>query len=247
MKSITRLIFIILIVGLVCYGIYYFIRSSTSKNDVSLKPAIISLTLEKPNFLIKGRGLSKVEVWAIPSGVNIIEKDYVQIGFAELGFSDTKEQKWLIPIPREPMLVSEIFAKGFDVSGNLVGKVSLPIAGASDIYRELWLEAPQQSLFLKVGEMGTIGELTVKVVRIVSDSRCPSDVVCIQAGNVVVELEVIKGSKKGVLTIATDDDGKPFEGYFVQILDVLPEAKSNVKIQDKDYIITVSVFKDIKL
>lgn len=247
MKDIMRLIFILLVVGFVCYGIYYVIKSSTEETDSILKPALISMTLEKPNFVIKGRGLGKVEVWAVPTGTSVTESSYVQIGTAELKTVDTKEQLWLIPIPREPLLLTEIFAKGFDEKGNLVGKVSLPISGASDIYRELWLESPQQSLFLKVGEASTLGELTVKVIKVVSDSRCPTDVVCIQAGNVVVELELTKASKKGTLTVATDEDGKPFEGYFVQILDVLPEPKSTVKIAEKDYIITISVLKDVKL
>lgn len=247
MKSITRLIFILIIIGLVSYGIYYVIKTSTNTNEVVLKPAIISLILEKPNFLIKGKGLARVEVWAVPTGTEITESSYIKIGIAELKKVDDKEQVWLIPIPRQPLLLTEIFAKGFDEKGNLVGKVSLPIVGASDIYKELWLEAPQQSLFLKVGESGIAGEVTVKVVKIVSDSRCASDVVCIQAGNVVVELEVTKASKIGKLSIATDEDGKPFEGYFIQIMDVLPEAKSTVKIEEKDYTITVSVLKDVKL
>lgn len=247
MKSIIRLVFVLVILGLVSYGIYYVIKTSTNTNEVVLKPAIVSLILEKPNFLIKGKGLAKVEVWAVPTGTDITESSYIKIGIAELKKVDAKEQVWLIPIPRQPLLLTEIFAKGFDEKGNLVGKVSLPIVGASDIYRELWLEAPQQSLFLKVGESGTAGEVAVKVIKVVSDSRCPSDVVCIQAGNVVVELELTKGSKKTTLSVATDEDGKPFEGYFVQILDVLPEAKSTVKIDEKDYIITISVLKDVKL
>lgn len=248
MKSIIRLIFILLIIGLVCYGIYYVIKSSTEKSETTLKPAIISITLEKPNFIIKGRGLARVEVWAAPTGTGITEESYIKIGVGELKDGvDSKEQVWQIPIPREPLLLTEIFAKGFDEKGNLVGKVSLAIVGASDIYRELWLEAPQQSLFLKVGESGTMGELTIKILKVVSDSRCATDVVCIQAGNVVIEVEVMKGTKKDKLTLASDEDGKPYDGYFLQILDVLPEPKSTVKIDEKDYIITISVLKDVKL
>jgi len=246
MKSIIRLVSVLVIVGLVCWGIYYVIKQSTS-GEVTLKPAITSITLEKPNFVIKGKALSKVDVWAVPTGTGITEKDHRQIGVAALGTIDSKEQRWVIPVPREPMLLTEIYAKGFDEKGNLVGKVTLPITGASDIYRELWLEAPQQSLFLKVGETGKMGELSVKVLRVISDSRCPIDVQCIQAGNTAVEVELTQGTKKSTLSLASDEDGKPYEGYFVQILDVLPEPKSTVKIEEKDYIITLSVLKDVKL
>lgn len=247
MKSIMRLIFIILVVGLVTYGIYYFIKRSTTDEGTVLQPTITSLTLEKPNFVIKGRGLAKVEVWAIPTGTNITEAQHVKIGIAELKTPNAKEQAWLIPIPREPLLLTEIFAKGFDQEGHLVGKVSLPITGASDIYRDLWLEAPQQSLFLKIGEVGTVGDLSVKVLRVVSDSRCPVDVTCIQAGNVVVELELTRGGKTSKLTVASDEDGKPFDDHFIQILDVLPVTRSTTPIAQGDYIITISVLKDVKL
>lgn len=248
MKNIIPTIFIVLIIGLVSYGIFYLIQKSTSDSGQSLNPAITSLTLEKPNFVVKGRGLAKVEVWAIPTGTDITEASYVKIGIAdaELPLS-IGEQRFNIPIPKEPILLTEIFARGFDEKGRLVGKVTLNIKGASDIYRELWLEAPQQTLFLKVGETGTMGELSVKVLRVVSDSRCGTDVVCIQAGKAVIELELSLGTKKSKISIASDEEGKAFEGYFVQIKDVLPEAKSTVEIDEEDYIITIIVLKDVKL
>ncbi|MFM2357730.1 MAG: hypothetical protein RJA61_467, partial [Candidatus Parcubacteria bacterium] len=199
MKNIIPTIFIVLIIGLVSYGIFYLIQKSTGDTGQTLSPALTSLTLEKPNFVVKGRGLAKVEVWAIPTGTDITESSYVKIGIAD-SIVSSGEQRFNIPIPKEPMLLTEIFARGFDDKGRLVGKVSLNIKGASDIYRELWLEAPQQTLFLKVGETGMMGDLSVKVLKVVSDSRCPTDVVCIQAGNVIVQLELALGTKKSAIS-----------------------------------------------
>ncbi len=246
MKTITRTLFILIILGIVVYGIFYLVNHSTKKVE-PLKPAITSLTLEKPNFIIKSRGLANVEVWGIPTGTAVVESSYIKIGIAKVDIVDGKEQRWEIPVPKDPLLLTEIFAKGFDVEGRLVGKAVLPITGASEIYSKIWLEAPQQTLFLKVGESGTMGELTVKVLKVVSDSRCPKDVVCIQAGNVVVELELTLSSKTSKVNVASDEEGKPFEGYFVQVKDVLPETISDTKIPEEEYVITISILKDVKL
>src|SRR6185503_21019058 len=67
--------------------------------------------------------------------------------------------------------------------------------------------------------------LAVKFIGIDSDSRCPSDVACVWAGEVVVRLSVRKDSRTQELSIKSNAS-LPVEGFVVAVLEVLPPRSS---------------------
>jgi len=83
-------------------------------------------------------------------------------------------------------------------------------------------------------------DLTVKFVGIDSDSRCPSDVACVWAGEVVVRLSVRKDSRTKELSIKATQS-LPVDGFSVTVLDVLPPRASSQRIAPADYRVTLKV------
>jgi hypothetical protein len=82
--------------------------------------------------------------------------------------------------------------------------------------------------------------LEVKFVAIDSDSRCPSDVACVWAGEVVVRLAVRKDRRTKELAIKGNQN-LPVEGFVVSVLEVLPPASSSQRIAPADYRVTLKV------
>ncbi|QEE27263.1 hypothetical protein FTW19_04105 [Terriglobus albidus] len=91
--------------------------------------------IEKPNFVVTGTHLSRVEIWSWPTGTGITEPTLV--GKATLTTAPGKHEKWVLRIPPD-LLSTEIFATVFDSTGNEIGKKSLPYQGATALYEALY-------------------------------------------------------------------------------------------------------------
>ena len=83
-------------------------------------------------------------------------------------------------------------------------------------------------------------DLAVKFVAIDSDSRCPSDVACVWAGEVIVRLSVRKDRHTREFAIKGNQN-LPIEGFVVSVLDVLPPPTSSQRIAPADYRVTLKV------
>jgi hypothetical protein len=101
------------------------------------------------------------------------------------------------------------------------------------------LDAPIQ---LAPGESADFdaADLQVKFVGIDSDSRCPSDVACVWAGEVLVRLTLRKDGRTKELGIK-ESQSLPVEGYSVTVLQVLPARKSSQPIPPADYRVTLKL------
>jgi len=101
------------------------------------------------------------------------------------------------------------------------------------------LDAPIQ---LAPGESAYFdaADLQVKFVGIDSDSRCPSDVACVWAGEVLVRLTLRKDGRTKELGIK-ESQSLPVEGYSVTVLQVLPPRKSSQPIPPADYRVTLKL------
>ena len=87
--------------------------------------------------------------------------------------------------------------------------------------------------------------LEVKFVGIDSDSRCPSDVACVWAGEIVVRLTVRKDRRTKELAIK-GNQSLPVDGFVVSVLEVLPPPKSSQRIAPADYRVTLKVTAQTK-
>lgn len=71
-------------------------------------------------------------------------------------------------------------------------------------------------------------------LKVLGDSRCPVDVVCIQAGTVTLRVKLESGGSKQEVDLTI---GNPiaFSGKSVELYEVLPPANSKITISDSEY------------
>lgn len=108
-----------------------------NNNEENLVAGIDSFTIAPPDLVIKGKKLARVEIWAVPTGTGITEKDYTLLGQATRQAAAGGEEVWTFPIPRTTILATEIFAIGYDEQGRKAGKISLPGTGVTALNKAL--------------------------------------------------------------------------------------------------------------
>jgi hypothetical protein len=107
-----------------------------------------------------------------------------------------------------------------------------------------------QEFLVKVGQQLTIADnLRVKFVSVPEDSRCPSDVNCVWAGNAVVTVEFAEGECTTTLRLNTHHNPQSPENakagpYRVKLVKLDPYPRSTQKISAGDYTATLVVTKD---
>jgi hypothetical protein len=110
-------------------------------------------------------------------------------------------------------------------------------------------ETNSDTLSIKLGETITspAGEqLTFK--KLVEDSRCPANAMCIWQGMVTVEMQARVGSKTETFTLTTNpQDPKTWAvvlGYEVTLVNVFPYPGTSVEeVQESDYWVEVTAVK----
>jgi hypothetical protein len=130
----------------------------------------------------------------------------------------------------------------------LLGFETVPNAGAPAN------DEPQvkigQEFLVKVGQQIKIGDdVRVKFVAVPEDSRCPSDVNCVWAGNAVVTVEFTEGQCTTTLRLNTHQSPQTPEDpkvgpYRVKLVKLDPYPRSTQKISAGDYAATLIVTKD---
>jgi len=98
-----------------------------------------SVAVKRPNIVVRGAYLGKVEIWAVPTGTEITENEYALVGNAKRNNDAGRNEIWVLPITcTSPLIPStEVFVKGFDANGNEIGKKSLPYNTLTGIYEAL--------------------------------------------------------------------------------------------------------------
>src|SRR5690606_23464727 len=74
-----------------------------------------------------------------------------------------------------------------------------------------------ESAAIRLGDTAELvkSKISIKVLRVIEDSRCPADANCIWAGNAKLEIEASKGSQKGTFVLNTNGNETvaKFAGY----------------------------------
>lgn len=86
--------------------------------------------------------------------------------------------------------------------------------------------------------------ITVRLVRVGDDSRCPVDVQCVWAGNAVARLALSAGEGSGhevAINTTTDPRSTVFSGYRITLVGLKPAPRSGTTIKPADYIATLEV------
>jgi len=117
-------------------------------------------------------------------------------------------------------------------------------------------EPPKESRAGRLGESLTLGvgesvrvedvDLTIAFQEVASDSRCPKDVTCIQAGEAVVLLALgTEAGEKAVLELGVPPGGSSIEASFhdirITIVELIPQKESGKPIDPATYVATVKV------
>ena len=108
--------------------------------------------------------------------------------------------------------------------------------------------AQGENTTLRVGQQKTTagGKVRVKLISVMEDSRCPTDVDCVWAGNAKVKVRVfVRGGETKTFELNTSgpDKAGQADAYRVQLESLTPGRKSNKNIRQRDYRVTFSINK----
>lgn len=104
-----------------------------------------------------------------------------------------------------------------------------------------------ETVTLKRGQQKSAanGEIILKFISVLEDSRCPTDVNCVWAGNAKVEVLISDnrgGSKKSVMNTTTGGPlGDQHNGWAIYLTSLTPSPKSGKTIKQRSYVATFKV------
>jgi hypothetical protein len=90
---------------------------------------------------------------------------------------------------------------------------------------------------MKIGETVGVGELRLTFRSVEADSRCPTDVVCVWAGDAEIALKIEQGSQAAVAALHTALEPKKTEwnGYTIALVGVSPLRNSTKPTDPAEY------------
>lgn len=94
-------------------------------------------------------------------------------------------------------------------------------------------------------EVTVAGGLKIAFIELVEDSRCPTDVNCIWAGNAKIKVRVTKNGRSKVLELDTLTRGMTpsYGNYQLKLKELTPKPRSNIRINRNGYVATIEVRK----
>jgi hypothetical protein len=115
--------------------------------------------------------------------------------------------------------------------------------GAQVSYRET--NSRESSFDIRVGETTYIAEtrLSIRVIGVPEDSRCPRDAVCVWAGNARVSLALRDGSSTDDVDLNSTVEPRAVTrwDYTVELVDVKPVPVTGEAIRREEYVIRLVV------
>jgi hypothetical protein len=90
---------------------------------------------------------------------------------------------------------------------------------------------------LKIGESIAINDLRLTFRSVEGDSRCPTDAVCVWAGDAEIALKIEQGTQAAVAALHTTLEPKKtvWNGYTISLVTVSPTRKSTTSVDPADY------------
>lgn len=90
---------------------------------------------------------------------------------------------------------------------------------------------------MKIGDAITLNDLRLTFRSVDADSRCPTDVVCVWAGDGEVALKIDQNGKSAVAALHTTLDPKKTEwnGYTISLVSLSPSRRSDTAVKSEDY------------
>jgi hypothetical protein len=90
---------------------------------------------------------------------------------------------------------------------------------------------------MKIGESIAVGDLRLTFRGVEGDSRCPTDAVCVWAGDGEIALKIEQGSKAAMAALHTTLEPKKTEwnGYTISLVSLTPAPKASTPTNPSDY------------
>lgn len=131
-----------------------------------------------------------------------------------------------------PLIAGLLLAVLIACSGNKPADITAASRNPTVSQQELG-----RSFSMKVGESITVGELRLTFRAVEGDSRCPTDVVCVWAGDGEIALKIEQAGKVAVAALHTTLEPKKTEwdGYTIALVGLTPDRTSNTAISTADY------------
>ena len=108
-----------------------------------------------------------------------------------------------------------------------------------------------QEFNLRVGQQAAVEGMgfRIRFASVVNDSRCPTDVTCVWAGNAEVLIAAEASGSSASLKLNTQGgDNFPNEGkhqqYIVRLVGLSPHPRKNGEIKATDYVATLMIRKE---
>ena len=246
MNKLTKIIIGIIVLVVVIGGLVWWLNATGPVEQDGEAAALLSYFTydgEQRQFVATGRGLSTVVVEGVPVG----EEEASNLILGEMTPAGTEDglEVWTLPVPKYPVQITAIIAVGYDEAGEEVGRLTLALSGATEIYNTLWLQVPFEEAVLSVGESFTVDDFTLKLIDIAEDSRCPAGVECIQAGRVTADLEVTVDGKTSSISLRSDEGERKIGTKYITMVKIEPTAEEGKKLSATDYEITFYITEDI--
>ena len=94
-----------------------------------------------------------------------------------------------------------------------------------------------RSFGMKIGDSIALNDLRVTFRSVEGDSRCPTDVVCVWAGDAAIAFKVDQGGKTAVAALHTLIDPRKTEwnGYTISLVGLAPTRKTTDPVNSADY------------
>jgi hypothetical protein len=93
-----------------------------------------------------------------------------------------------------------------------------------------------------LNEVIILDAVAIKLVELIEDSRCPSDVVCVQVGTVRLAVEVVTGGRM-LEEVVTLNEKKTIAGFDVTLTTVTPYPRMSVPRPENEYRFSFTVVK----
>ncbi|MHB1118081.1 MAG: hypothetical protein ACYCZ7_00930 [Minisyncoccota bacterium] len=139
----------------------------------------------------------------------------------------------------ENLVGRTVTVKGIFTEGNHLAVESLEASSPEES------GAGWQRGVVRIGETKLINRVKVTLHDIEQDSRCPTDVQCIRAGNVTARVTLVSDTDSETLDMLSDADSHAFDSFTISIVDVAPLPTARQPIESSLYNVTFQV-EDLK-
>lgn len=233
--TVILILFLASLAVLAFYGFRDFEWLSVNSRDTQTEIAeIFNISVERPFLVINGQNLDEVLIY-----INRKESGSDFELWGEASYND-HDGRWFYDIPDKPELIYIVEARGYK-DDELIGSVNLRTRGATDIYNQLWSLNQSFLLPLRVGQTGTYGDLSLRLERILEDSRCILETNCPIPGDVLLEVFMVTVNEEERAVIRLSQEPVVFADFSIRVIDVSPLPLVSEVGMSADYIITFSI------